>query len=167
MTGPSKPSDYIHQRRHDRLLREWVHDTYKSKSKLPEPSVCPECGAVYHKGRWTWAEKPSGVHQEMCPACHRMRDKVPAGFLTLKGEFLAAHKDEILHLVRNIEKKENAEHPLKRIMNVEEQQDGVVISFTDPHLARGAGEAIHHAYHGELDFHYQEEENLLRVSWNR
>lgn len=167
MTGPSKPSDYLHQGRHDRLLREWVHDTYKSKSKLPEPTVCPECGAVYHKGRWTWAERPDGAHAEMCPACHRIHDKVPAGFLSLKGEFLAEHKDEILHLVRNVEKKENMEHPLKRIMNVEEQKDSVVISFTDPHLARTAGEAIQHAYQGELDLHYQKEEFLLRVLWQR
>ncbi len=25
----------------DRLLREHGHDTYKSKRKLPEPTVCP------------------------------------------------------------------------------------------------------------------------------
>ena len=70
MTGPHKTSDYLHQGRHDRFLREWQHDTYKSKSKLPEPTVCPECGAVYLKGRWTWAENPGGANEEMCPACH-------------------------------------------------------------------------------------------------
>lgn len=166
MTTPSRPSDHL-RRRHDRLLQEWVHDTYKSKSKLPEPTVCPDCGAVFHKGRWTWTDAPGGAHRERCPACHRIRDNVPAGFLTLQGAFLITHQDELLHAVRNVERKENTEHPLKRIMGVEALEDGVVISFTDPHLARGAGEAVHHAYQGELDFSYQEGENLLRVVWRR
>lgn len=107
------------------------------------------------------------AEREACPACHRIRDQVPAGFLTLSGEFLGAHKEEILHLVRNVERKENAEHPLERIMAIEERDGGVVISFTDPQLARGAGEAIRHAYDGEFEFHCQEEENLLRVVWRR
>lgn len=156
-----------HPSRHDRLLQEWVHDTYKSKSKLPEPTHCPECGAIYRQGRWQWGESQTGAHEETCPACDRQRDHCPAGFLTLGGEFLAAHKDEILHLIHNVEAREKAEHPLKRIMTTEPQDDGLLVTFTDPHLARGAGEAVHHAYQGELEFAYQEEERILRVSWRR
>ena len=29
------------------------------------------------------------------------------------------------------------------------------------------GEALHHAYQGELEYHYNEKENLLRVVWAR
>jgi len=28
-------------------------------------------------------------------------------------------------------------------------------------------EALHHAYQGELEFHYNPEQNLLRVNWSR
>ena len=42
----------FHPIRHDRLLQETQHDTYKSKGKLHEPTVCPDCGAVFHAGRW-------------------------------------------------------------------------------------------------------------------
>ena len=52
MTGPKKPSDYLRQRRRERLLRELDHDSYHSKPKVKEPSVCKECGAVFHRGRW-------------------------------------------------------------------------------------------------------------------
>ena len=45
--------------RHDRLIQEYRHDAYKSKHKLPEPTVCPVCGAVYHDGRWQWMSKPA------------------------------------------------------------------------------------------------------------
>ena len=167
MTGASKSSDHLHQDRKDRLIRELDHDPYHSKLKLREPTACPECGAVYHKGRWSWIEAPADAHKDLCPACHRIQDKIPAGILHLSGEFLGEHKDEIMHLIRNTEERERAEHPLKRIMATEEQEDGLEITFTDAHLARGVGEAIHHAYKGELDFKYTKEDIMLRVNWKR
>ena len=50
------------------LLKEYVHDTYKSRGKLPEPTLCPRCGAVYRRGKWTWAPRPARAHQTICPA---------------------------------------------------------------------------------------------------
>lgn len=50
---------------------------------------------------------------------------------------------------------------------MEFQENGMLITFTDPHLARGVGDALHHAYKGELDFAYQAEERILRASWSR
>jgi len=151
--------------RHDGILKERVHDAYKAKGKLPEPTVCPQCGAVFHEGRWQWRQVPDNAHRETCPACHRIHDHYPAGFLTLHGPFFLAHRDEIMHLVHNEEKRERDEHPLKRIMAVEEEDETTLVTTTDIHLARRIGEAIHHAYQGNLDFHYNPEENLLRVNW--
>ncbi len=102
MTGRSKvPGGRA--ARGDRRIQEFEHDTYKTKGKLKEPTVCPECSAVFHKGRWTWGPKPQAAHETLCPACHRIKDLYPKGFLTLKGEFLAEHRDEILGLIRNDE----------------------------------------------------------------
>lgn len=169
MTGPSKSkqNDYLHQGRKNRLLKEMDHDPYHSKQKLHEPSVCSECGAVFHKGRWSWDEPTPGAHEVLCPADQRIRDRVPAGILTLSGEFLAQHKDEIMNLIRNKAEQEGKEHPLKRIMDMEEQEGELVITFTDAHLPRGIGEALHRAYEGELDYEYTKEDIMLRVSWHR
>ena len=73
----------------------------------------------------------------------------------------------MLHLARNEETHAKAEHPLKRIMKIEDEDDGLLITTTDIHLARGIGEALHHAYQGELAYHYNEQENRLRVVWAR
>jgi len=94
-----------------------------------------------------------------------MRDKYPAGFLTLKGQFFREHRQEILNLARHEEQKTKVEHPLQRIMAIEEQEEGILLTTTDPHLARGIGEAVYRAYQGELDFRYVAESSMLPVSW--
>jgi NMD protein affecting ribosome stability and mRNA decay len=153
--------------RRDRLVQEARHDAYQAKHKLHEPTVCPNCGAVFHEGRWQWLDRPAQAHEEMCPACHRIHDQFPAGFVTASGPYFKEHREELLHLVKNEEQRAKAEHPLKRIMNIEDQDDGIQITTTDIHLARGIGEALHHAYQGELEYQYNERENLLRVVWER
>lgn len=151
----------------DPLLPEAAHDSYKAGRKLHEPTRCPDCGAVFQNGRWVWGSAPAGAHEARCPACHRIHDKFPAGFVTLKGAFLQAHRDEILQLMRNHEAKEKAEHPLQRIMAIVESAEEMLVTTTDAHLGRDLAQALQRAYKGELEFHYNKEDNLLRASWTR
>ena len=167
MSRSGQGKDYLRQGRRDRLIRELDHDPYHSKLKLREPTVCPECKAVFLKGRWTWQEEPANAMQQLCPACQRIKDKVPAAFLTIHGDFLETHSDEVINLIYNYEKREKAQHPLKRIMGSDVQEGRLVFRFTDAHLARGIGEALHNAYEGEIDYQYSKEDIMLRVSWTR
>ena len=52
-------------------------------------------------------------------------------------------------------------------MGIADTNEGVVVTTTDTHLARDIAEALHHAYKGDLDYHYNKEDNLLRASWSR
>lgn len=165
MSANSTPAGFHQISRHDGLFKEKVHDAYKARGKLQEPSVCTQCGAVFHQGRWQWHTAPSDAHRAVCPACHRIHDHYPAGFLTMKGAYFQSHHDEIMRLVHNHEKHERVEHPLKRIMAVEKKDGATLVTTTDIHLARGIGESLHHAYQGELEYHYNPEQNLLRVNW--
>ncbi len=153
--------------RRNTFIQEHVHDSYQSRSKPVEPAVCPDCGALFHDGRWQRLPAPPEARKELCPACHRIRDRFPAGYVTLDGGFLRAHHDEVLNLLRHIESRANAEHPLQRIMDISHDNGGITVSTTDPHLARALGEALHRAYRGKLEFHYNPEQNLLRVHWTR
>jgi NMD protein affecting ribosome stability and mRNA decay len=163
-----KDGDIAQRRRGDRLIKEYIHDPYMTRSKPVEPTVCPECGVVMHGGRWQWLpEVPADAHRGLCPACQRIRDSVPAGFLVMSGDFLAEHRDEIMNLIHNKVDAERAHHPMKRLMNVENDDGSVVVTFTDNHLPRGVGEAIERAYEGELEIQYTPEAATLRVYWHR
>jgi hypothetical protein len=154
--------------RTDRRIPEHESDTYGLRGKLPDPTACPSCGVMYRGGRWVWGAPPADAHRTSCPACRRIHDDYPAGLVIAEGEFAASHREEILGLARNLEEREKAEHPLKRIMRVAGPEGGPIeIATTDVHLARGIGEALHHAYQGDLDYHYEDKEDLVRVHWKR
>lgn len=155
----------FHPVRHDRLLQEQVHDSYRSRGKLPEPTVCPECKAVFHQGHWQWRAWPAQAHQTLCPACLRIKDDYPAGYLSLSGPFFMGHRTEIMRLVSHEAQRAYQTHPLQRIMKAENTSASTQITTTDIHLARALGEAIHDAYQGRLDYHYNPEQALLRVTW--
>ena len=93
---------------------------------------------------------------------------MPAGFLTLGGDFFNEHREEIMRLVHNHVEKQRTQHPLQRIIDTQTlESGGVEISFTEFHLPKGVAEAVKHAYQGELDIHYPEESGQVRVSWER
>ena len=136
-------------------------------AKPPEPTLCPICQAVFHQGRWRWGDAPEDPHEQSCPACQRIRDEFPAGYVMVKGEFIKDHRDEIVALITAKEEREKAEHPLQRIMAIEDIGEGLQVTTTDSHLARGIGEALHDAYKGDLKLRYSRDENLLRATWRR
>ncbi|HSF15998.1 MAG TPA: BCAM0308 family protein [Vicinamibacteria bacterium] len=142
-----------------------VGDPYLARHKPSGSSVCSECGAVFEEGRWSWGERPPKARETICPACHRIRDRYPAGLLTLSGPFARAHKEEILRLARHNEEQEKREHPLNRIMEIEEKDDAIVVSTTDIHLPRRIGRAISGAYDGDLAIHFDEDGYFIRVDW--
>ena len=152
--------------RHNRRITERVHDPYATRRKTKEPAVCTDCGAVLKAGRWRWGRRPAGAHAETCPACRRVADAYPAGELRIAGDFALDHKAEILSLVRNTETCEKGEHPLHRIMHIDDRlSDVITITTTDLHLPRRIGEALHHAYHGHFEFGY--DGYYIRCRWRR
>jgi hypothetical protein len=155
-----------------RAPRRWGHaqedqitDPYRWTEKPDGPAACPQCGAVYDAGRWSWGEKPQGAVELTCQACHRINDKYPAGVVQLTGPRLAKLKDQIVRLARHQEKAERKEHPLNRILDVREETGTLVIDTTDIHLPRRIGEAVQRAYKGELEVHFDERGYFVRVDW--
>ena len=160
------------EQRHDTIkshhIDEHRHDPYKARGKLSEPSVCPRCSAAFMNGRWRWSREVfADAKSHICPACHRIADKYPAGELTLSGDFVAAHATEIIGLIRNIEAASRSEHPMQRLMGIEQKPDRIVVTTTDIHLPRRLGHALVDAYKGDVNTHYDEAGYFVRMAWRR
>jgi len=151
------------------MYEERVRDSYQAREKLPEPTVCPDCGAIFAKGRWQWGEPAHDANKHRCPACRRIQERVPAAYLTLGGDFFEMQKDEIMRLVHNKEEMEIAQHPLERIMSIEQQNDSknTVISYTSVHLAKSTGDALSRAYQGDFYFKFTDKGGVLMANWRR
>jgi len=168
MTSPTKNSDYVRQHPKDeRAYGMRNEDPYQSKGKYQEPSVCTGCGAIFKKGHWSWGVVEAGAHKHLCPACQRIHDRIPAGLVTISGDFFPQHQQEILNLIHNTEAKEKSQHPLQRIMNLTMEENGATISLTDFHLTKAIVEALKSAYQGEADLNFVDKDNVMRGHWQR
>jgi hypothetical protein len=151
-----------------RYLPEWRHDPYQTRRKWPEPSICLDCGAVYREGRWRWPLCPQDGDVRICPACQRMRDGMPAAYLTIRGGFYEHHRHEVEGLIGHIVERERSAHPQKRLMgNVKHADGSRVLTFSEPHLASDVGDQLRRAYDGNLEIEYQKGEYLVRLQWTR
>jgi NMD protein affecting ribosome stability and mRNA decay len=150
------------------FLKEKVHDPYRTREKLREVARCPQCGARYANGRWTWPKVAVGAfRRQLCPACRRINDHYPAGELVLAGNFLDDHRDEVLATACNVGESERNEHPLHRIMAIEDEDGDVKISTTDIHLPHRIAHALKDAWGGTMSTHYDLEGYFTRVHWER
>jgi hypothetical protein len=155
-----------HEQRHEQR-RAASLDPYRERRKPPGAAACADCGAVFYRGRWTWRPAPAQARRALCPACRRIRERQPAGFVRLAGPFAREHRDDLVAIARHCEAAERKEHPLQRIMRIEASGEGMVVTTTDGHLARRIGEALYRAHRGELGYRYTRGERLLRVNWRR
>lgn len=148
-----------------RVLDDTRHDPYQAPRKHAGAAHCTGCGAVYESGRWRWGEAPAGAQDDVCPACRRTKDRLPAGRLVLEGPAIAAAHDEVLALVRHVAQHEREEHPLNRILQIDDRGDRIEISTTDIHLPQRIGEAMKHAHHGALSVRYGSDDYSVRLRW--
>jgi hypothetical protein len=163
----SRPARRV--RRGNPGLQEETHDPYRSRRKSRAPAACPECGAVYVRGHWSW-KAPGAVQPPealLCPACRRINDRYPAGEIAIAGAFAVAHANEALQLVDNVARAEKREHPLHRVIQVRREPEAIRIETTDIHLPRRIGHALEGTWGGELSTHYDEQGYFIRVGWQR
>ncbi|MGZ8463838.1 MAG: BCAM0308 family protein [Candidatus Deferrimicrobiaceae bacterium] len=150
-----------------------TRDPYNPRKGPLDVGVCPECHAISRKKRWYLDEAEydslvrTGVVFRRCPACRKIADGFPSGVVTLRGEFLRTHHDEILAIVRNEEGRARETNPLERIMEIRDGDEGVEILTTDEKLAQRIGREIRKAYDGTVSYKWSEDANLVRVDWSR
>ena len=136
--------------------------------------VCPECGAIYAKGRWTTAAD-AGSHRlatvagrSLCVACQMAERHQTRGYLTLRGAFFDAHEAEIETLLENEEARAAEDNPLGRILDWDRSIPGVLtISTSTEHLVERLGRAVYRAFGGDIDFGFSHANKFAHAYWVR
>lgn len=141
----------------------------RERDKYADDTVCPDCGAVFLKGKWTWAQplREEDVASMVCPACRQIKNDQAGGILMLSGSFVTAHREDILNRLRNIEKVEKNDHPLQRIMAIIDKGEDVEVRATSGHLVARMAKALKSDFNGELELSFLREENCARANWRR
>jgi hypothetical protein len=75
------------------------------------------------------------------------------------------HKAEVLQIIRNVERAEKAEHPLERLMDVEESGGRLVVTTTGIHIARQIAHKLARRFHQKARIRYARQEDLIHVDW--
>jgi NMD protein affecting ribosome stability and mRNA decay len=148
------------------------HDPYLPWLGPKEGGVCKSCGAVYRNKRWSMEDAASSlkgrvVRSVTCPGCRKVHDSFPGGIVTLSGGFLAPHKEEILHLIRNEESRARQNNPLERIITIKDEGRAVEVQTTSDRFAQRIGREIHRAYKGEVNYLWSRDDKFIRVKWHR
>ena len=151
-----------------------VEDPYRLEAGQ-EAAVCPQCRALYQEKRWFYDEKlfkklagTPKIREVACPACRKIADRYPEGILTLSGEFLIQHKNEITHLLEKEASRVSNRSVLDRVIKMTAVgKDKLVVETTTEKLAQRLGRAVYRAYKGDLNFRWSETERFARVYWSR
>jgi hypothetical protein len=144
-------------------------DSYEETGGFKGAIQCG-CGAVFKNKRWYSGDLMEAVpagHKHVCPACRRIADNNPAGIVSLKGSFFATREEELTNLIRHIELTTLKKNPLGRIIESRKEKDGYTITTTDGKLAQKIGRDLFKSHGGELHFHWNQAEELVRVNWRR
>ncbi len=149
-------------------------DPYLDEQGQKEPAICDKCQALYRNKRWYLdPEASAGIraggdfHGVTCPACQKIEERYPEGVVTLRGDYLWDHEEEIRNILRNEENKAMAKNPLERIMGITREGENLVIETTEEKLAEHLGRALHKSHQGELKVSWTEDHALCRVLWER
>ena len=154
---------------HRKDMKPRLEDPYRAQKKHPKNTKCPNCGLIFQKGAWKWskARTPGVVHWKFCPACLQMRHGFAGGELRLSGNFLKAHHGHILNRIENLARGVMKQHPLERIMKMEQKNGEMVIYVTSEHLVARLGKAIHRDFKGELVLKYARDDKYALAHWKR
>jgi NMD protein affecting ribosome stability and mRNA decay len=155
-------------------ITERSTSAYLPKKGMKEVAVCDKCHLIYQNKRWYLDDKEanmlltdSRIHRGTCPICRRMEDNVPAGSVTLSGDYFQQHEGEILDLIKNTEVKSRVKNPFGRIMEISQDGNMLSISTTEDKLAQKLGREVYKAHKGELHYKWSHDQEMVRVDWQR
>ena len=149
-------------------------DPFSFEKSLKDRSLCKKCHNFFLNNRW---ENDPGlyrrlrdegeIHWILCPSCRKAQEGYAEGVLTLRGNYLWNHEQEIRRLLKNEEDRCFGRNPLERVVSVLREQDRLVLETTGQKLAEHLGKALQRAHQGDFTIQWSGCPEICRVSWER
>ena len=147
---------------------------FMPQAGLKEPSLCTTCKAVFQRKHWAFAPEDHQrlktdpkAHWINCPACQKIAAGYPEGIVTLSGNYLWEHEEEIQRILENEAYKALMKNPFERIVRRLREDDKLIIETTERKLAEHLGRVLHKSHHGRLDISWTGNPDVCRVTWER
>lgn len=138
--------------------------------RLPEPSACERCGAIFAKRVWRQRRRITGAvlataHWTTCPACQgaRLRGR---GCVRIRGSYVAIHEAAIRRRITNVATRAAHTQPQRRVRAIEAQDDGLDVRTTSQELAHRIARELEKAFGGRSTYAWTDDGALL-ATWRR
>lgn len=134
--------------------------------------ICLTCHALEADSRQRWCAGsvapglPRGTSEAvLCPACQCCRERQPAGTVLLEMRPSSQYEACLRDIIHAQSRRLIQDDPMKRVIDIQRQEHGLLVTTTTIDLARAIGEAVQRSMRGHLEMHYQKPEGSLRVRW--
>lgn len=139
--------------------------------RLPEPSICGRCGAVFARRVWHDPRKVSGAllaraHWTTCPACEQARASVGFGRIVIRGPYARTHDDAVRRRIANVAARGASNQPERRISAIERRGDVLEVLTTSQKLAHRIVHELKKAFRGRAAYAWSDDGTLL-ATWER
>jgi hypothetical protein len=128
---------------------------------------CPECGVVFHHGKWKWDNKLYlDCQWRSCPACRKIKEQRPSGLLTLSGQTVQTKRSRVFRAIYKKIEQTKKHYPMNRLIKLDELPNGLKsLSFTDGQSPERIGRQLMKLFGGRLERKNAVTSDVSHLKW--
>jgi hypothetical protein len=139
--------------------------------RLPEPSVCERCGAVFSRRLWRRDRKVTGAFLERarwvrCPACVQTAEQTGFGRVVIRGAYALANEAVIRRRIANVASRAARTQPERRTSTIDRHDDLIEVITTSQKLAHRIVRELKKSFRGRASYAWSDDGTLF-ATWER
>jgi NMD protein affecting ribosome stability and mRNA decay len=139
--------------------------------RLPEPSGCERCGAIFSRRVWRRRRKATGALLEKikwttCPACKQASAGVGQGRVLIRGPYAELHEEAVRRRIENVAARAAFTQPERRVSSIERREGTLEVLATSQKLAHRIVHELRKAFGGRASYAWSDDGTLF-ATWQR
>jgi NMD protein affecting ribosome stability and mRNA decay len=140
------------------------------RGRLPEPSACERCGAVFSRRVW---HRPAAVGHALlarvrwttCPACEEAKHEEYHGRVLIRGDAGRTHEALIRRRIANVVERAGSTQPERRLVSMERRGDTLEVLTSSQKLAHRIVHELKKLLGGRATYSWSEDRSLF-ATWS-